>query len=346
MRRPARASAAPLLAGARHRRPPRAAGADRGDRARAASAAAGSGFERVSSPAVERSSARRAVHPGAPHRADRARWPRAAAARSTPTRSCRPGSFDGRAARRRGRRVARRPAARRPRRPPGFSVHRPPGHHAERRARWASACSTTSPSRRATRWTPTALERVMIVDWDVHHGNGTNDIFHAEPRVLFVSIHQSPLYPGTGPASDVGSGAGRGFTVNLPVPPGSGDAMFRSLVDHVVVPLARAFAPAAAADLGRVRRPRARTRWPTAGSPRPGYAAMARSLREVAVELGVPVGGGARGRLRARARWRGRWRRRWRCWRGGGGDRRRAGGGGRLPAQALERLAEFWPGLV
>ena len=50
------------------------------------------------------------------------------------------------------------------------------------------------------------LERVMIVDWDVHHGNGTNDIFHAEPRVLFCSIHQSPLYPGTGPASDVGSG--------------------------------------------------------------------------------------------------------------------------------------------
>ena len=85
------------------------------------------------------------------------------------------------------------------------------------------------------------LERVMILDWDVHHGNGTNDIFHASDRVLFVSIHQSPLYPGTGPAADVGAGAGVGFTVNLPVPVGAGDDVYRSLVDHVAVPLARAF---------------------------------------------------------------------------------------------------------
>ena len=77
-------------------------------------------------------------------------------------------------------------------------------------------------ARRAT--SAHGLSRVMIVDWDVHHGNGTNDIFHADADVLFVSIHESPLYPGTGPASDVGSGAGEGFTVNLPVPGGSGDA--------------------------------------------------------------------------------------------------------------------------
>ena len=83
----------------------------------------------------------------------------------------------------------------------------------------------------------------MILDWDVHHGNGTNDIFHGSDQVLFVSIHQSPLYPGTGPAGDVGSGDGRGFTVNLPVPPGSGDRVFCSLVDRVAVPLAREFAP-------------------------------------------------------------------------------------------------------
>src|SRR5437660_9757672 len=87
------------------------------------------------------------------------------------------------------------------------------------------------------------LDRVMIVDWDVHHGNGTNDIFHADPRVLFFSIHQSPLWPGTGPASDIGSGDGLGFTVNLPVPPASDDRVFRSLVDHVVAPLARSFRP-------------------------------------------------------------------------------------------------------
>ena len=103
------------------------------------------------------------------------------------------------------------------------------------------------------------LERVLILDWDVHHGNGTNDIFHADPSVLFISIHQSPLYPGTGAASDHGSGPGLGLTVNLPVPPGSGDELYRALVEHVVVPAARALAPAAGARLGRLRRARRRS---------------------------------------------------------------------------------------
>jgi acetoin utilization deacetylase AcuC-like enzyme len=87
------------------------------------------------------------------------------------------------------------------------------------------------------------LERVMILDWDVHHGNGTNDIFHETDRVLLVSIHQWPLYPGTGPLEDIGSGEGRGFTVNLPVPPGTGNAVYRSLVEHVAVPLVSAYRP-------------------------------------------------------------------------------------------------------
>mgnify|MGYP006195967697 CR=1 FL=1 len=65
-------------------------------------------------------------------------------------------------------------------------------------------------------------ERVLILDWDVHHGNGTNEIFHASDEVLFVSAHESPLYPGSGPASDEGSGEGEGYTVNLPVPGGEG----------------------------------------------------------------------------------------------------------------------------
>ena len=86
-------------------------------------------------------------------------------------------------------------------------------------------------------------ERVLIVDWDVHHGNGTNDIFHADPSVLFCSIHEWPLYPGTGPAGDAGSGAGVGYTVNLPVPAGSGDDVHGSLVEHVVAPLCVAYAP-------------------------------------------------------------------------------------------------------
>ena len=84
---------------------------------------------------------------------------------------------------------------------------------------------------------------MLILDWDVHHGNGTNEIFHSDPSVLFVSIHESPLYPGTGPASDLGSGAGEGYTVNLPVPAHSGDETFRSLVDHVVLPLMAAWEP-------------------------------------------------------------------------------------------------------
>ena len=96
---------------------------------------------------------------------------------------------------------------------------------------------------------------MLILDWDVHHGNGTNDIFLASNEVLFVSIHQSPLYPGSGPASEVGVGAGRGFTVNLPVPPGSGDLVFLSLVAHVVVPLARAFEPQLVLVSAGYRRP-------------------------------------------------------------------------------------------
>jgi acetoin utilization deacetylase AcuC-like enzyme len=87
------------------------------------------------------------------------------------------------------------------------------------------------------------VERVAIFDWDVHHGNGTNDIFHTRSDVLYVSIHQSPLYPGSGPLRDVGSGAGEGFTVNLPVPPGAGEPIWLSLVQHVVAPIMRSFDP-------------------------------------------------------------------------------------------------------
>ena len=85
--------------------------------------------------------------------------------------------------------------------PSGFSAHRPPGHHAEP-ARAMGFCLFNNIAVAARHALDAhGLERVMILDWDVHHGNGTNDIFHADPRVLFVSIHQSPLYPGTGPAS-------------------------------------------------------------------------------------------------------------------------------------------------
>ncbi|HEV2075197.1 MAG TPA: histone deacetylase, partial [Thermoleophilaceae bacterium] len=87
------------------------------------------------------------------------------------------------------------------------------------------------------------LERVFVLDWDVHHGNGTNDVFHESPEVLFASIHQSPLYPGTGPLHDAGRGQGEGYALNLPVPPGSGHEEWLSLVEHIVMPAARAYEP-------------------------------------------------------------------------------------------------------
>jgi acetoin utilization deacetylase AcuC-like enzyme len=173
----------------------------------------------------------------------------------------------------------------------GFSAHRPPGHHAEA-ARAMGFClfnNVAVAARHAV--SARGLSRVMILDWDVHHGNGTNDIFHSSREVLFVSIHQSPLYPGTGPASDVGSGDGVGFTVNLPVPPGSDDLVYRSLVDRVVVPLALSYAPQlvliSAGYDAHVEDPLADCRVSEAG-----YAAMTRSVLSVGAPVGAVLEGG------------------------------------------------------
>ena len=87
------------------------------------------------------------------------------------------------------------------------------------------------------------LSRVAILDFDVHHGNGTQDIFAADPRVLYVSSHAWPFYPGTGALQESGEGEGRGFTVNLPLPMGAGDDEFGHAYREVVVPIARAFDP-------------------------------------------------------------------------------------------------------
>ena len=126
--------------------------------------------------------------------------------------------------------------------PFAFCGMRPPGHHAER-ATAMGFCFFNSVAIAAQHALEHGARRVLILDWDVHHGNGTNDIFHSRDEVLFASIHQSPLYPGTGPLSDVGSGPGEGFSLNLPVPPGSGGDTFLALVQHVVVPAAREFDP-------------------------------------------------------------------------------------------------------
>jgi acetoin utilization deacetylase AcuC-like enzyme len=173
--------------------------------------------------------------------------------------------------------------------PTGFSAHRPPGHHASQ-ARAMGFCLFNNIAVAAQYALDSlGLSRVLILDWDVHHGNGTSDIFYASDQVLFVSIHQSPLYPGTGAAAEVGSGEGRGFTVNLPVTPGSGDVEYRSLVAHVVVPLALAFGPEllliSAGFDAHLDDPLADCRVTDEG-----FAAMAMLMRGVGLELGVPLG--------------------------------------------------------
>ena len=125
----------------------------------------------------------------------------------------------------------------------GFSGLRPPGHHALPECAMGFCLFNNVAVAARHALDSLGARRVFIFDWDVHHGNGTNDVFHSSDEVLFASIHQSPLYPGTGPLRDAGSGPGEGYTINLPVPPGAGEDVWLSLVEHVVVPAARAFEP-------------------------------------------------------------------------------------------------------
>jgi acetoin utilization deacetylase AcuC-like enzyme len=127
--------------------------------------------------------------------------------------------------------------------PAGFSALRPPGHHAEP-SRAMGFCLFANVSIAARHALDSlGAERVLVLDWDVHHGNGTNAIFHESPQVLFASLHQYPFWPGSGALSDVGAGPGEGYSLNLPVPAGSGEDEFCGLVEHIVLPAARAFDP-------------------------------------------------------------------------------------------------------
>lgn len=123
-----------------------------------------------------------------------------------------------------------------------FALVRPPGHHAERN-RVMGFCLYNNVAVAAAYARSLGARRVAIVDYDVHHGNGTQDIFQSNPDVLYVSLHQYPYYPGSGAADEIGSGDGRGFTVNVPLEVGAVDEDYRFAFSTVVVPVVTQFEP-------------------------------------------------------------------------------------------------------
>ena len=123
-----------------------------------------------------------------------------------------------------------------------FCALRPPGHHAEP-GRAMGFCLLSNAAIAARHALASGIERVLVLDWDVHHGNGTNAALRESREALFVSLHRYPFYPGTGPLSDAGSGEGEGYSLNLPLPGASGEDDWLSLVEHVVAPVVAQFRP-------------------------------------------------------------------------------------------------------
>jgi acetoin utilization deacetylase AcuC-like enzyme len=125
---------------------------------------------------------------------------------------------------------------------PAFALVRPPGHHAEA-DRAMGFCLYNNAAVAAAAARARGLERVAIVDIDVHHGNGTQWMFYADPSVLYVSTHQFPFYPGTGAADEIGTGRGAGYTLNIPLEGGATDADYLLVYSALVLPVLEQFAP-------------------------------------------------------------------------------------------------------
>jgi acetoin utilization deacetylase AcuC-like enzyme len=171
----------------------------------------------------------------------------------------------------------------------GFCAVRPSGHHATAHAAMGFCLFNNVAVAAEVAIRELGVERVLIVDWDVHHGNGTAEIFRRRTDVLFASIHQSGLFPGTGRLTDAGSSEGRGYTVNVPVPRGSDEEVWLSVLEHVIIPVGAEFAPelvliSAGFDahhddpLGNCR------------LDAHSFAKMACHVRDLAASAGAPVG--------------------------------------------------------
>jgi len=162
-----------------------------------------------------------------------------------------------------------------------LAMVRPPGHHAEPAHAMGFCLFNNVASAAAHARHALGAKRVAIVDYDVHHGNGTQHIFERDPSVLYISTHQYPYYPGTGAVDEIGTGPGEGFTVNLPLESGGTDADFEQVFDRVALPVLRQFAPdlilVSAGFDAHQRDPLATMRATEAG-----FAAMTMALRRVA----------------------------------------------------------------
>jgi acetoin utilization deacetylase AcuC-like enzyme len=171
----------------------------------------------------------------------------------------------------------------------GFAATRPPGHHAEPSRAMGFCLFDNVAVAAALALAELGLERVFILDWDVHHGNGTAEIFRHRDDVFFASIHQGGVFPGSGAREDTGSGPGEGYTINRPVPGGSKEGIWLSLLEGEILPAAADFGPqlvliSAGFDAHR-EDPLAECRLEAAS-----FGRMAALVRAAAADWGAPVG--------------------------------------------------------